>query len=524
MSQITAKKVKKKPFVRQVWGQEKNEPEKTVDECAVRRQKLMQAVQRGVPPYPQVFSRPQPIAEVLSGRVVGDRDVTIAGRLMRIRVIGKLVFADLHDGTQKMQIQIDGGRTVTIAGERGKSVENGFSAFLDLIDPGDVISVRGEFILTKTNEKTIRVEQFQLLSKALRPLPDKWHGIRDRELRYRKRYLDLIANSSTRELFERRSRFIRAFRSFLDGRGFTEVETPVLEHVPGGAEAEPFVTRHNTLGIDLYLRISLELHLKRLIVGGFSRVYEIGKVFRNEGMSTEHLQEFTELEFYMAYADYEDLQQFVQQCYEAVILETFGSLEFAYQGKTLNFARPWKVVDYVTAVSDATGVNILSEDENGLRKAITRFGGTPDPRVGRGRLVDLLYKKSVRPSLIQPTLLINHPVCVSPLAKRHRDNPELTERITVVVNGSEVGNGFSELNEPLDQRERFEQQMNLRDAGDREAQMTDEDFLEAIEHGLPPTAGFGVGIDRLFMLLTDQPSVRDVVLFPTLRPMGKNDE
>ncbi|MDD5109655.1 MAG: lysine--tRNA ligase [Patescibacteria group bacterium] len=479
---------------------------------------MHRAVEFGINPYPQVFDRPQTIAGVLAKRQVGDREITIAGRLLRIRTIGKLVFADVHDGTAKMQIQIDGGRGVSLIGEGISGDTNGFENFCALVDTGDFILVTGEYVLTKTQEKTILVRRFQLLAKALRPLPEKWHGLRDLELRYRKRYLDVLSNAAVRQLFEQRTRFIKSFRDFLDQHGFLEVETPVLEQVPGGAEAEPFVTHHRTLGVDFYLRISLELHLKRLLVAGYPRVYEIGKVFRNEGMSTEHLQEFTMLEFYLAYADYEFLQQFVQDCYRNVLQATFQTLRFTYQGKTLDFEPAWKVVDYVTVVREATGVDVLRATEDELRRAVGKSGGSADPGAGRGRLIDLLYKKTVRPNMVAPTLLINHPVAVSPLAKRHRDNPELTERITVVVNGSEVGNGFSELNDPLDQRDRFLQQAKLRAAGDREAQMTDEDFLEALEHGMPPTAGFGVGIDRLFMLATDQPSVRDVVLFPLMRP------
>lgn len=518
MPSITAKKLKKGPPAQPRGLPRPADPKPTVDERGVRLQKLHGAMSAGMLPYPQVFERSPSIAEVLARRSVGDREVTIAGRLLRIRTIGKLVFADIHDGTAKMQIQIDGGRGVSAVGDRAGGAANGFARFLEIIDPGDFVLVNGEYVLTKTKEKTILVRRFQLLAKALRPLPEKWHGLKDRELRYRKRYLDVLSNAEVRQLFELRTRFIGAFRRFLDGRGFLEVETPVLELVPGGADAEPFTTHHHTLGIDLYLRISLELHLKRLIVAGIPRVYEIGKVFRNEGMSTEHLQEFTMLEFYLAYADYEYLQQFVQECYRTVLQETFGTLRFTYQGKALDFAPPWKVVDYVASVRSATGVDVVQASERELRQAIKDSGAAVEPSVGRGRLIDVLYKKTVRPHLIEPTLLINHPVAVSPLAKRHRNDPHLTERITVVINGSEVGNGFSELNDPLDQRERFAQQAKLRAAGDREAQMTDEDFLEAIEHGMPPTAGFGVGIDRLYMLLTDQPSVRDVVLFPTMRP------
>ncbi|MDO8559578.1 MAG: lysine--tRNA ligase [bacterium] len=478
------------------------------NEEAVRRKKAALATAAGRAPYPQIFDRPQSVA-VVRKSPPGTPGVTVAGRLMRIRTIGQLTFADVHDGSGRIQLQA-----------QRSMAQDGYQEFLDLLDPGDFISASGELMTTKTGELTVAVQRWQLLSKALRPLPDKYHGLKDHELRYRKRYLDLLVNPEVRKLFEQRSKFITAFRLFLDRRGFLEVETPVLELIPGGAEAEPFVTHHRTLGIDLYLRISLELHLKRLLVGGMDRIYEIGKVFRNEGMSSEHLQEFTELEFYQAYADYEDLQRTVQECYREVLQETFGTSEFACQGKTLDFHGPWAVVDYAAGVLAASKVDVVKASDDELRRALDRRKVAYEPSAGRGRLIDLLYKKTLRPTLFQPTLVINHPVAVSPLAKRHRDNPELTERITVVVAGSEVGNGFSELNDPLDQRQRFEQQAKLRAAGDTEAQMMDEDFVEALEHGMPPAAGFGVGIDRLFMLVTDQPSVRDVVLFPTMRPDG----
>lgn len=492
----------------------------------VRREKIAKITQHGIQPYPQVFAPPTPIAEVLT-QEAGAR-VRVAGRVMRIRHMGKLVFADVVDGTQrlgghsssKVQIQISGDKPASVGGAAGKNqpTYNAFTTFHEFVDPGDFVLVEGMFGASKTKEKTVFVEKLQLLAKALQPLPEKFHGLQDQELRYRKRYLDLLTNPETRRLFEQRSLFIRNFRKFLDGEGFLEVETPVLELVPGGADAEPFKTHHHTLDLDLYLRISLELHLKRLLVGGMDRVYEIGKVFRNEGMSTEHLQEFTELEFYQAYADYEQLIGLVERCYRWVFQHTFQKLTFAHKNQVINFEKKWQVVDYVEALRDEIGFSVIEADDKKLRSALQGLAVPFEPAIGRGRMIDLLYKKTLRPKLFQPTILKNHPVAVSPLAKRHRDNPELTERISVVVAGSEVGNGFSELNDPIDQRQRFEQQAKLRAAGDREAQMTDEDFLAALEHGMPPAAGFGVGIDRLFMLLIDQPSIRDVVLFPTMRP------
>lgn len=477
------------------------------DEREVRRRKVARWRERNVNPYPAKFSRSHTIAEAM--RQPAGTSVALAGRLLTIRPMGLLTFAHLQDSSGTMQIQL-------VADQLAPG--NAYQWFVDLVDRGDFVGVHGQLFTTKTGEFTVKVSRYEFLAKALRPLPEKWHGLKELELRYRKRYLDLAVNPALRELFTQRGRFLGAFRRFLDGQGFIEVETPVLERVPGGAEAEPFVTHHRTLDLDLYLRISLELHLKRLIVGGFERVYEIGRVFRNEGLSREHLQEFTLLEFYQAYADCSDLAALVQACYRNVLEESFGRLVFTYQGQQLDFTPPWPTVDYTTAVRDQTGLDVTAASLEELRTTVGQVGLNVDATAGRGRLIDQLYKKTVRPGLVQPTLVRNHPLAVSPLAKRQEKNLELTDRLTVVVAGLEVGNGFSELNDPLDQRERFRQQAQLRAAGDREAQMTDEDFLEALEHGMPPTAGFGVGLDRLFMVVTDQPSIRDVVVFPLMRP------
>ena len=331
----------------------------------------------------------------------------------------------------------------------------------------------------------------------------------------------MVSNREVFEFFLKRTEFVKNIRKFMDKNGFMEVETPVLENTTGGAEARPFITHHNTLDFDLYMRISLELHLKRLMVGGFERVYEIGKVFRNEGMSSEHLQEFTLLEFYYGYIDYEELMKFVQEMYQTTIQETFGTLKVKYGDEVLNFGGNWKKIDYVDIVKKETGIDILKEDtKEKLLKAIKSKSLSIDIEkfAGRGRVIDQLYKKYVRPKLIQPCFLINHPVVISPLAKKQEKNPELTERFQILIAGSEVGNGFSELNDPIDQRKRFEEQAALREGGDDEAQMLDENFIEALEIGMPPTSGFGVGIDRLLMILTNQPTIRDVVLFPTMKP------
>lgn len=479
----------------------------TNDEYAVRLQKLKRLRELGLDPYPATWRVSHTLAAAsLLGE--GTKDLHLAGRLVSLRRMGKLSFAHLRDASGQLQLAV---RDEHLAAAQR-------TLWSQSVDVGDFVGVTGELFRTKTGELTLQVRSLSLLAKTLRPLPEKWHGLKDLELRLRKRYLDLIANPAQRELFLGRAKLISAFRRYLDRHGFLEVETPVLELIPGGADAKPFVTHHETLDLDLYLRISLELHLKRLVVGGFDRVYEIGKVFRNEGMSPQHLQEFTLLEFYAAYEDAESFMRFTEDLYATVIETSFGTLQIPWETTKLNFQPPWPRLDYRAAVRDAAGVDVVSAGDDELRSALRRLRADDVAGLGRGRLVDLLFKKAVRPKLIQPTFLVNHPVLISPLAKRRRDHPELAERFQVLAAGSEIGNAFSELNDPVDQRERFLAQAALRAAGDDEAQMMDEDFVEALEHGMPPTAGFGVGIDRLLMILTNTSSIREVVLFPTMRP------
>lgn len=481
------------------------------NEYQTRLEKLAKIKEQGIDPYPAKFERNFEIAQVLKLKL-GTKDIKIAGRLMTVRVMGKLTFAHLQDGSGKIQIALQ-------PDEVGR--EN-YKFFTKLIDAGDFLGVGGDLFKTHKGEKTIKVRKFTLLTKSHRPLPEKWHGLKDQELRYRERYLDLIVNPGVKEVFLKRTELIKNIRQYLDDQGFLEVETPVLEQVPGGAEAEPFITHHRTLDLDLYLRISLELHLKRLVIGGFDKVYEIGKVFRNEGMSTQHLQEFSLLEFYWAYADYEDLMKLIEDFYTTIIQKTFGGLKINYQGGVLDFKTPWPRLDYTDLLKKQAEVDVVKASLAELKTLIKKYQLEVEGSAGRGRLIDQLYKKIVRPTLVQPTFLINHPVAVSPLAKRSVKNPQLSQRLTVVAAGVEVGNGFSELNDPIDQRERFQEQLKLRAAGDKEAQMLDEDFLWALEHGLPPTAGFGVGIDRLLLILTNQESIRDVVLFPMMKPNNSN--
>ncbi|MCK5332725.1 lysine--tRNA ligase [Candidatus Parcubacteria bacterium] len=476
-----------------------------------RLDKLDNIYKSGIDPYPAKSARSHQIKEALADfdkLAKSEENITLAGRIRTIRVHGALTFIDLEDQSGQIQLFI-----------RKNDIDDEKYEMLDNLDMGDFLQAEGVLFTTKRGEQTLGLKDYKILTKSLLPLPEKWHGLQDEELRYRKRYLDLIMNKETKELFTKRTEFTNHIRNFLNSNGYLEVETPVLEAIPGGADAEPFTTHHNKLDIDLYLRISLELHLKRLLVGGFEKIYEIGKVFRNEGMSTQHLQEFTMLEFYWAYADYEDLMTFVENFYMDIIEKTFGTLEIPYQDTVLNFKAPWPRIDYREIVLQESGVDIdLYPTKEDMQKIVKEKGIKVDPKAGRGRLIDQLYKKLVRPKLIQPSFLINQPLDISPLAKKKVDDKTKVQRMQVLIATAEVGNGFSELNDPIDQRERFEAQDKLRAEGDDEAQMMDEDFVVALEYGMPPTAGFGVGIDRLFMILANQESIRDVVFFPTMRP------
>ncbi len=483
----------------------------------VRVEKMKKMIEAGINPYPAKTARTHKIIEVISDAEKFEKEsaeVTVAGRLRAIRGHGGSIFANIADDSAGIQIYF---KKDDLSPEQWNLV--------GLFDVGDFIETSGKIFTTKKGEKTVLVSNCRILAKSLLPLPEKWHGLQDEELRYRKRYLDLIMNEDVRNLFKKRTEFTNNIRAFLNKNGYMEVETPVLEAIPGGADAEPFVTHHNTLDIDLYLRISLELHLKRLLVGGFEKIYEIGKVFRNEGMDTQHLQEFTMLEFYWAYADYNDLMKFIEDFYTDIIQKTFGTLEIKYKDQVLNFHAPWPRIDYREIVLKESGVDIdLYPAKEDMQRIVKEKGIKVDPAAGRGRLIDQLYKKLVRPKLIQPSFLINQPLDISPLAKKKDDDKTKVQRMQVLIAGSEVGNGFSELNDPIDQKERFEMQAKLRAEGDPEAQMMDEDFVEALEYGMPPTAGFGVSVDRLFMFLINQESIRDVVFFPTMRPKGQKVE
>lgn len=488
----------------------------SLDERNVRIEKLNQIISSGINPYPAKFDKKVSLQKAYESKE--GTKVKTAGRMMTMRDMGKLCFCHLMDESQKMQIAL----------QLDKIGADKYKWFVKNIDMGDFVGVEGEIFKTHKGEISILVSDYQLLAKALRPLPEKWHGLQDLEIRLRERYLDLIMNPEVRDLFKLKTKFIGEFKKFMDKNDFLEVETPILEEIPGGADAEPFITHHNTLDINLYLRISLELHLKRLIVGGFEKVYEIGRVFRNEGMSPQHLQEFDDFEFYWSYADWNDLMKFLEKMYKTVIKNTFGTLEFDYQGTKIDFGGKWPKVNYVEAFKEKTGVDLDKDDysqdlleflDKNDKELAKEMKGLLDKGINNfGRIIDGTYKRFIRRNIIQPTILFNHPLAVSPLAKIDPKHPKRTERLQILLLGAEVGNAFSELNDPIDQRRRFEEQVKMREAGDKEAQMLDEDFIRALEHGMPPTGGYGGGIERLFMYLTNQPSIRHVVFFPTMKP------
>ncbi len=438
-----------------------------------------------------------------------DEEVKIAGRLVTLRQMGKALFGHIQDVWGRIQIYL---RKDTVGEERYKE-------FTEIVDVGDIIGVEGTLFRTNTGELTVNVTEFTLLSKCLNPLPEKWHGIKDVEVRYRQRYLDLIANEEVRKIFITRSKIISAIRKFLDERGFVEVETPVLQPVASGATAKPFVTYHNYLESELYLRIAPELYLKRLIVGGFPKVYEIGKNFRNEGVDTTHNPEFTMLEFYVAYWDYKDLMEFTEELLSFIAKEILGSLKITYQGNEIDLTPPYRKVSYFEILEEKTGKDkeFFLKRENELRKWAKEVGLQKVDEMTQAKIIDKIFEHFVEGELIQPTFITDFPKILSPLAKTHRNDEDLVERFELFIGGKEVVNAYTELNDPIEQRERFLQQLKEKERGDEEAMEMDEDFIKALEFGMPPTAGEGIGIDRLVMILTDTPSIREVILFPAMR-------
>ena len=479
-----------------------------------RLQKLANIRAMGIDPYPPHYKRThtaQQTVELLaqaeqSGKM-DTEEVNIAGRVMANRTMGKISFLDIHDGSGKIQLFLS-----------KNELDEQSNALLKEIDIGDIIGAKGVVFRTRSKEPTVRVKSLTMLSKSLQPLPEKWHGLSDVEIRYRQRYLDLISNENARKTFRVRSQIISAIRRFLDGRGFLEVETPILHSSAGGALATPFVTHHHALDQDFYLRIALELHLKRLIVGGFDKVYEIGRIFRNEGISTEHSPEFTMLESYEAYADYRDVMEMVEQMVYQVCQQVLGTAEIKYGVDTINLTPPWRRVMLRDAIKEYSDIDFVQyPNVNLLRSKMREKGLEVDPQKNWAKLVDELLKMTVRPKLIQPTFIYDYPVSMSPLAKNKSGEERVVERFQPYAGGLELGNAYSELNDPILQRDRFEQQMKERLGDDNEKWTIDDDFLQALAHGMPPTGGLGIGIDRLVMFFTNNQSIREVILFPQMK-------
>ncbi len=467
----------------------------------------------GTDPYPVQFAPSSTAAEIhaefgeLEPEVDTGTRVSVAGRVMMLRNIGKLVFAVLQDASGRIQLFVDQG----VLGDD-------FDRFADL-DLGDWVGALGEVMTTRRGELSVRIEEFSLLAKAIRPLPEKWHGLSDLETRHRQRYLDLIVNEEARRIMEARSLVVRTLRSELEGRGFLEVETPMLQLQPGGALARPFRTHHNTLGLDMYLRIAPELYLKRLVVGGVERVFEINRNFRNEGMSPRHNPEFTMLEVYQAFADYFDMIDLTEALVAATAVGATGGTKVSYQGVDLDLTPPYRRVTYLGAIEEATGTEFATTMATGEAAArAAALGIEVEDGWPIGKIVEEVFEETTEADLLQPTVVMDFPKEISPLARTHRDDPALTERFELIVMGRELANAFSELNDPAEQRRRFEAQAAARAAGDDEAHPIDEDYIRALEYGLPPTGGMGLGVDRLVMLLTDQASIREVILFPHLKP------
>lgn len=491
------------------------------DEREIRLQRLHALREQGINPYPNRVMRTHTILEILQhfDEWQGpEGSFTITGRIRLMREMGKVAFVKIEDGTGSIQAYF----RINDLGEDAYRM-------LKLLDVGDFVQASGFLFLTRTGEPTLHVREYSLISKGLRPLPEKYHGLEDKEIRQRKRYLDLIANGDDiKDVFVTRSRTVSAMRRYMDSLGFLEVETPILQPLYGGATARPFITHHNTLDRNFYLRIADELYLKRLIVGGFERVYEIGRDFRNEGIDRAHNPEFTMMECYQAYADYEDIMTLVEEMIHFIALEVKGTPRITYQGHTIDLTPPWRRYHLLDAIAEFTGIDInLYPDKESLTAAMRANGYEADPKLGRGRLIDDLKGAMLRqgiPALRQAIFLTDYPRDVSPLAKDHSTVPGLVDRFQPFIGGLEIGNAFTELNDPLDQRARFEDQMRQREQGDEEAQVLDEDFLEALEVGMPPTGGLGIGVDRLAMLMADQESIRDVILFPAMRKTATEQE
>jgi lysyl-tRNA synthetase class 2 len=474
----------------------------------IRLEKLKEMRDAGIEPFGTRFERDTDAQEILDNfETIEGRTVKLAGRIMSKRRHGKAGFADLQDMSGNIQLYF-----------RYNDLGDDKYELFKKLDIGDILGVEGAVFKTQKGEISVHINDLVYLSKSLNPLPEKWHGLKDVELRYRQRYVDLIVSPEVKEVFIKRSKTIRAIRNYLDRRGFLEVETPMMHPIPGGAAARPFITFHNTLDMQLYLRIAPELYLKRLLVGGFEKVYEINRSFRNEGISTRHNPEFTMLEVYQAYADYLTMMDLIEDLISTVVAELNGSLSVEIEGRTIDFTPPWRRLSMLEAVKEYAGVDFeqIFSDEQARREA-DKIQVKVEADSSRGEVINEIFEQRVEEKLIQPTFIYGHPLEVSPLAKKNSEKPELTDRFELFIMQRELANAFSELNDPLDQRERFQKQADKRSSGDTEAHMMDEDFLNALEYGMPSAGGLGIGIDRLVMLITASASIRDVILFPTLR-------
>ena len=491
----------------------------------IRRDALSELRKLGIDPYPAAEYKTNAYAADILNEFDRDEskfgDVCLAGRIMSRRIMGSASFAELMDSTGRIQIY---ARRDDICPGEDKTLYN--TVFKRLLDIGDIIGVKGHVFRTQMGEITVHVREFTLLSKSLRPLPvvkEKdgilYDALTDPEMRYRQRYVDLIVNPRVREVFRNRTKIVQSMRELFNSRGYLEVETPILQPIPGGASARPFITHHNTLDIPLYLRIANELYLKRLIVGGFEGVYEFAKDFRNEGMDRNHNPEFTVLEIYVAYKDYFWMMNFTEEIIQKAAMDIHGTTKIVYGDKTIDLSPPYKRISMIDAIRENTGTDITGMTEEELRKVCDRLEVAHSPEMGKGKLIDEIFGEKCEHNYIQPTFIIDYPVETSPLTKMHRSKPGLVERFELMINGKEIANAYSELNDPLDQLERFQEQLRLSEKGDDEAMFIDHDFVKALEYGMPPTSGMGIGIDRLTMLLTNQPSIQDVLLFPQMKPL-----
>ncbi len=477
-----------------------------------RKRKLENIIAAGFDPYPATNERTHSNADALSQfEALEGKSIVLVGRVRSMRGMGKLLFLHIDDGSGQ-----SGGGKIQVLIKSDDIGADKFAFFVDNYDLGDFVQITGKLFVTKTGEKTLEAYDYKMLAKSLRPLPSEHYGIEDTEIKLRQRYLDILLDSETKELFIKKNKFWSSMRRFLVDNSFLELEMPILEGTPGGAEAEPFTTHHNALDRDFFLRISLELPLKKMLVAGYEKVFELGRIFRNEGISTTHLQDYTQMEFYWAYGDFEKLQKFVQAMYQQIIQDTFGTLQITSGGVTCDWSGDWQQVDYMALFKEHTGIDLETASDEGLKSYAKEQHIKFEDFAQRGRIIDLIFKK-IRGNIPsdKPVFLVNQPIELEPLAKRDPENPKAVQRMQIVAYGTELGKGFGELNDPIDQRKRFEDQLKLRELGDNEAQMLDEDYMEAMEYGMPPAAGFGVS-ERLFAVLADK-SVRETVIFPPMK-------